>query len=91
MTLAMSCRPVSHMGSLRQRGDGVWQARVYAGLDPVSGKQRYTVATIHAKSEAMAERELRKLGKKVHRGPDPVRQPRRAVSQAGSDSGAIRE
>ncbi|MDQ1430955.1 MAG: hypothetical protein QOF40_1557, partial [Actinomycetota bacterium] len=31
MTLAMSCRTVSHMGSLRQRGDGAWQARVYAG------------------------------------------------------------
>ena len=59
------------MGSLRSRGDGVWQARVYAGLDPVSGKQRYTVATIHAKSETIAERELRKLERKVLSGRIP--------------------
>jgi integrase len=59
------------MGSLRQRGEGVWQARVYAGLDPVSGKQRYTAATIHAKSEAAAERELRKLERKVLSGRIP--------------------
>ena len=71
MTLAMSCRTVSYMGSLRRRGDGVWQARVYAGLDPVSGKQRYTVATIHAKSEATAAREMRRLERKVLSGRIP--------------------
>lgn len=59
---------MTRMGSLRQRGDGVWQARLYAGLDPVSGKQCYTVAAIHAKSETMAEREMRKLEKTVISG-----------------------
>ena len=58
----------SRVGSFGQRSDGVSQARVYAGLDPVSGKQRYTAATIHAKSEAAAKRELRKLERKVLSG-----------------------
>jgi hypothetical protein len=38
MTVAMFRRTLPRMGSLRKRSDGVWQARIYAGLDPVSGK-----------------------------------------------------
>jgi hypothetical protein len=33
-------------GSLRRRSEGVWQARVYAGLDTLSGKRRYAARTI---------------------------------------------
>jgi integrase len=71
MTLAMNRRTMSGVGSLRKRGDGVWQARVYAGLDPVSGKQRYTIATVRAKNEEQAQRELRKLERKVIAGRIP--------------------
>jgi hypothetical protein len=42
------------MGSLAERSPGAWQARVYNGLDPVSGARRYVVRTIHAKSESAA-------------------------------------
>ena len=59
------------MGSLRERSPGVWQARVYNGLDPVSGPRRDAARTIHAKSEAAAERELRKLERRVAAGRAP--------------------
>lgn len=59
------------MGSLRQRSEGVWQARVYSGLDPLSGKRRYAARTIHARTEEEAARELRKLEKSVAAGKHP--------------------
>jgi integrase len=59
------------MGSLRQRSEGVWQARVYAGLDPLSGKRRYAARTIHARNEAEAARELRRLERSVAAGKHP--------------------
>lgn len=59
------------MGSLRERSPGVWQARVYNGLDPVSGARRYAARTIHAKTEAAARRELRKLERQVAAGRAP--------------------
>ena len=59
------------MGSLRERSPGVWQARVYNGLDPVSGARRYMARTIHAKTESAAQRELRKLERQVASGRAP--------------------
>ncbi len=59
------------MGSLRERSPGVWQARVYNGLDPVSGKRRYAARTIHAKTRNAAETELRKLERQVAAGRVP--------------------
>ncbi len=59
------------MGSLRERSPGVWQARVYNGLDPVSGARRYAARTIHAKTEAAAQREMRKLERQVAAGRAP--------------------
>jgi integrase len=59
------------MGSLRQRSEGVWQARVYTGLDPLSGKRRYAARTVHARNEKEAARELRKLEKSVAAGRHP--------------------
>jgi integrase len=59
------------MGSLRARSEGVWQARVYSGLDPLSGKRRYVARTIHARTEQEAARELRKLERSVAAGRHP--------------------
>jgi hypothetical protein len=59
------------MGSLRERSPGVWQARVYNGLDPVSGKRRYAARMIHAKTRKAAETELRKLERQVMNGRVP--------------------
>jgi integrase len=59
------------MGSLRERSPGVWQARVYNGLDPVSGKRRYAARTIHARTRKAAETELRKLERQVTNGRVP--------------------
>jgi integrase len=59
------------MGSLRERSPGVWQARVYNGLDPVSGARRYVARTIHAKTESAAQREMRKLERHVTSGRAP--------------------
>ncbi len=59
------------MGSLRERSPGVWQARVYNGLDPVSGARRYVARTIHAKTESAAQREMRKVERQVAAGRAP--------------------
>jgi integrase len=59
------------MGSLRERSLGVWQARVYNGVDPVSGRSRYAARTIRAKTRKAAEAELRKLERQVAAGRVP--------------------
>jgi hypothetical protein len=71
ITLAINLPGMPIMGSLRQRSEGVWQARVHAGLDPSSGKRRYAARTIHARNEKEAARELRKLEKSVAAGRHP--------------------
>jgi hypothetical protein len=32
-------------GSMRQRGEGSWELRVYLGRDPLSGQKRWTYKT----------------------------------------------
>jgi integrase len=34
-------------GSIRQRGRGRWELRVYAGVDAATGRQRYVTRTVH--------------------------------------------
>jgi hypothetical protein len=46
-------------GSMRQRGRGTWELRVYLGLDPDSRRRRYATRTVHgtrrAATAALAE------------------------------------
>jgi len=44
-------------GTIRQRGPNSWQLRVYAGIDPSSGRQRWSTRTVRG-SESEARREL---------------------------------
>jgi hypothetical protein len=34
-------------GSLRQRGVGIWELRVYLGVDPERGRERWATKTVH--------------------------------------------
>lgn len=61
-------------GSIRQRTSGSWELRVYAGVDPETGQQRYRTATVRG-TRAEAERELAALVAAV-----------RAESAGGADS-----
>jgi integrase len=54
-------------GSMRERSDGKWQLRVYAGRDPVSGKDKYVTRTFHGGPRA-APRALSALVTEVQRG-----------------------
>jgi hypothetical protein len=47
-------------GSMRQRGSGSWELRVYIGVDPESGKERYATRTVRGTKRA-AQRALREL------------------------------
>ncbi len=47
-------------GSMRQRGAASWQLRVYAGIDPATGRRRYRTATVRG-NRADAERGLANL------------------------------
>jgi hypothetical protein len=47
-------------GSIRQPGAASWEVRVYAGIDPHTGKPRYRTATVHG-NRADAERGLERL------------------------------
>src|SRR5271165_1710674 len=44
-------------GSLRRRGPNSWQLRIYVGVDPQSGRQRWATRTVRG-SERTAHREL---------------------------------
>ncbi len=44
-------------GSLRMRGRGSWQLRLYRGVDPETGRQRWATTTVHG-SRRFAERQL---------------------------------
>jgi integrase len=39
-------------GSVRQRGRGRWELRVYAGVDAATGRQRYATRTVHGSRRA---------------------------------------
>ncbi len=45
---------------MRQRGRDSWELRVYQGLDPGSGRQRWLTKTVHD-SRRYAERQLVEL------------------------------
>ncbi len=47
-------------GSLRQRGAASWELRVYAGINPDTGKRRYRTATVIG-NRGDAERALARL------------------------------
>ncbi|MEM9561071.1 MAG: site-specific integrase [Actinomycetota bacterium] len=53
-------------GSMRRRGDS-WQLRVYAGVDPVTGKERY-VSRSHRGTKRTAEVELARFVAEVNDG-----------------------
>jgi integrase len=44
-------------GSMRRRGPNSWQLRIYTGIDPQSGRQRWATRTVRG-SERLARREL---------------------------------
>src|SRR5271166_7181188 len=44
-------------GSIRRRGPNSWQLRIYVGMDPKSGRQRWATRTVRG-SERTARREL---------------------------------
>ena len=44
-------------GSLRMRGRGIWQLRLYRGVDPETRRQRWATTTVHG-SRRFAERQL---------------------------------
>jgi hypothetical protein len=55
-------------GSIRQRGSGSFELRVYAGTDPVSGKRRWLTRTVRGnRSDAM--RELKALAAHANIAP----------------------
>jgi integrase len=49
---------------MRQRGRDSWELRVYQGLDPASGRQRWLTKTVHG-SRRHAERQLAELATEV--------------------------
>jgi integrase len=51
-------------GSMRERGEGSWQLRVYVGRDPKSGRKRYTERTFHG-GQRQAGRALAALALEV--------------------------
>ncbi len=53
-------------GSMRQRGSGTWQLRVYVGRDPRSGRKRYTERTFHG-GQRQAGRALAALALEAER------------------------
>lgn len=61
-------RPVRRSGSMRQRAQGSWELRVYAGVDPMTGKVRYRTRTVRG-SKNDAARALRELVATVQAGP----------------------
>jgi len=43
-------------GSMRQRGKAAWELRVYRGVDPDTGRQRWVTKTVHGtRRHAQAE------------------------------------
>ena len=53
-------------GSMRPRGEGTWQLRVYVGRDPQTGRKRYTERTFHG-GQRQASRALSALAIEVER------------------------
>lgn len=51
-------------GSLRQRGENSWELRVYDGVGPVTGKERYATRTVRG-SRVEAELELESFAAQV--------------------------
>jgi hypothetical protein len=51
-------------GSMRQRGSGTYELRVYRGVDPGTGRQRSATRTVHG-SKRDATRELAALVEEV--------------------------
>src|SRR4029450_1481548 len=60
-------------GHVRKRGDSSYQAIVYAGIDPVTKRQRYLRET--ARTQRDAERALTPLLSQVDEAPPPTPRP----------------
>jgi integrase len=54
-------------GSMRQRGKDTWQLRVYVGIDPATGRQRWLAKTVHG-SRRHASKQLEELLEEAGRG-----------------------
>lgn len=65
---------VRHRGHIEQRSDGSWRAKVYAGVDPLTGKERRLKKTAY--SEAAAKAALAELLHQV----DERRHPRSRIT-----------
>lgn len=74
----MSSRRRRTRGHIESRPNGRFRALVYAGTDPLTGKQRYLRKT--ATTYAQAEVELTKLLAQV----DEQRQPRSDITVGGA-------
>lgn len=58
-------------GSIRERGRGRWQLRVYAGTDPLTGRPRLAEKTVVAKNETEARQQLREFAREQDKGAQP--------------------
>jgi integrase len=63
----LSCYVGSMSGSIRSREPGVWEARISAGRDPVTGKQRQISRTIRG-SKRNAQKVLNEMAVEADRG-----------------------
>ncbi|GAA4552347.1 hypothetical protein [Pseudonocardia xishanensis] len=65
-------------GSVEQLRSGAFRVRVYAGIDPVSGRKHYLKETIPAglRAAAEADKVMRRLANQV----DEQRQPRTSAT-----------
>jgi integrase len=70
----MAGRPSRSRGHIETLPSGSFRARVYAGIDPLTGKRRYLVET--ATSQEAAKRALTKLQRQV----DEDRHPKTAIT-----------
>ena len=72
-------------GHIRERSNGKLQVLVYAGRDPVTGRQRYLAETVATRAEA--ERTLTRLLTRSTSSATPTLAPRSAAYwTAGSRS-----
>ena len=66
-------------GSMRRRGHDSWQLRVYLGLNPDTGKQRWAARTVHG-GRRYAPAQLALLVDEAQRRTDPRRDGHRPAA-----------
>jgi integrase len=66
---AKASRRPKGTGTVRQRGPGKWQLRVFTGVDPVTGHPRQLSKTVDARNQTEAQRKLRSWQKELDEAP----------------------